>query len=157
MKVKLLQPKLFTSPFSFFFRFFIGTKKVKIKTNTFDENFEFELRQAYTQYCTAVKIVPETVYYEITKGPTKANIHQWSYLKGVISLDGKGHTTCTLPFKFNGKYGTLKFKNKKSQILIGEENLDIESQGKNIYFNLHYHKNPKSKKHKLLIDLSSGS
>ena len=157
MKVKLIQPKLFTSPFSFFFRFFIGIKKLKIKSNKIDKNFEFELRQAYTEYCTAVKIVPETCYYEITDKPTQSNIHQWSYLKGVINLDGIGQTIFRLPFQFNGKYGELKIKNKKNQILIGEENLDITSRGKNIYFNLHYHKNPKSKKHKLLIDLSSGN
>lgn len=157
MKVKLLQPELFTSPFSFFFRFFIGMKKLNLKSNKIDDNFEFELRKAFTEYCTVVKIVPETCYYEITKKPSPSDVGSWSYLKGVISLDSVGETVFKLPFKFNGEYGKLKFKNKKNQILIAEENLDITGQGKNIYFNLHYHKKPKAKKHKLLIDLSSGN
>lgn len=157
MKLKLLEPKLVRSPFSFFFRFFIGTKQLKIKSNKIDQNFEFELRKAFTEYCAGIKIVPETCYYEITETPSPSDINQWSYLKGVINLNSVGETTFKAPFKYNNKYVTLKIKNKKNQIIIGEENLNIESKGNNIYFNLFFHKNPKHKQAKLLIDLTSGN
>jgi|GEM_PF-3820403 len=156
MQLKLLQPHLVRSPFSFFFRFLIGFKKLKIKSDKIDENFEYELRSAFTQYCTSIKLVPETCYYEITKKPAKSDINRWSYLKGVINLSSEGETVFKTPFTFHGKYCEVKFKNKKNQILIGEENLNIKSKGKNIYFNLFFHKNPKHKKGKLLIDLTSG-
>jgi len=148
MKLKLLQPRLIRSPFSFFFRFFVGFKKLKIKSNKIDQNFEFELRTAFTQYCTAIKIVPETCYYQITKQPSKSDVNEWSYLKGVINLNSTGETVFKTPFTYNDKYWKIKFKNKKNQILMGEENLTIESKGKNIYFNLFFHKNPKHKKQK---------
>jgi len=156
MKIKLLQPKLHTSPFSFFFRFFIGIKKIKSKITNIDDDFEFELRKVFTEYCTAIKIVPETCYYQITKKSSKADINEWSYLKGVLNLDSNGETIFKTPFTFNGKYCDVKIKNKKNQVLICEENLNVQTKGKNIYFNLFFHKNPKHKKGKLLIDLSSG-
>tara|TARA_R100001509_G_scaffold110320_2_gene66061 strand:+ start:5067 stop:5540 length:474 start_codon:yes stop_codon:yes gene_type:complete len=157
MKVKLLEPKLQRSPFSFFFRFFVGTKKLKLKSTKIDQNFEFELRQAFTQYCAAIKIVPETCYYEITTKPTLSDINRWSYLKGVINLDNTGYTVFETPFPYEGKVCSIKVKNKKNQIIIVEENLNTKPKGKNIYFNLFFHKNPKHKKGKLLIDLTSGN
>ena len=157
MQLKLLQPHLIRSPFSFFFRFLIGFKKLKIKSDKINENFEYELRSAFTQYCAAIKLVPETCYYEITKKPAKSDINRWSYLKGVINLSSAGETIFKSPFTYNDKYLEIKFKNKKNQILLGEENLNIESKGKNIYFNLFFHRNPKHKKGKLLIDLTSGN
>ena len=157
MNIKLLEPKLQRSPFSFFFRFFIGTAKLNLKSTKIDTNFEFELRQAFTNYCTAIKIVPETCYYEITKKPSPSDINRWSYLKGVVNLDNTGSTVFETPFTYNGKVGTISVKNKKNQVIIGEENLNIRPKGKNIFFNLFFHKNPKKKKAKLLIDLSSGN
>ena len=157
MKLKLLQPKLYTSPFSFFFRFFIGVKKIKHNMNNVDEDFEFELRKAFTEYCSVIKIVPETCYYQITKKPSKADINEWSYLKGVINLSNIGQTSFSLPFNFNNTQKGIEVKNKKNQIIICEENLNIKCTGNSIYFNLFYHKNPKHKKGKLLIDLSSGN
>jgi hypothetical protein len=100
MKIKLLQPNLNSSPFSFFFRFFIGIKQLKIKSNKIDKNFEFELRKAFTEYCTAIKIVPETCYYEITEKPSPSDINQWSYLKGVINLNRVGETKLQTSFKY---------------------------------------------------------
>ena len=50
-----------------------------------------------------------------------------------------------------------RWENKKTYVKNNEENLNIESKGNNIYFNLFFHKNPKHKQAKLLIDLTSGN
>ena len=103
MKIKLLQPNLKSSPFSFFFRFFIGIKQIKIKSNEINENFEFELRQAFTEYCAAIKVIPETCFYEITQKPSSSDVNQWSYLKGIVNLNSLGETIIKTPFKYGNK------------------------------------------------------
>ena len=48
-------------------------------------------------------------------------------------------------------------QNKKNQLIIAEENLILNATGNNKFFVLYYHKNPKSREGKLLIDLTSGN
>ena len=157
LNIKVLQPSLERSPFSFFFRFFIGQTILKLKSKNINLKFEFELRIAFNLYCNALKIVPETCYYQISDKPFDADLGKWSYLKGVINLESKGTTSFKTPFKHDGDEFISVHKNKKNQVLISQEILILESEGKNIFFVLYYHKNPKAKKGKLLIDLTSGN
>jgi len=157
LTTKVLEPKIERSPFAFFFRFFIGSKILKLKSKEIDQNFEFQLRLAFTDYCNEIKLVPETCYYAISDKPFASNIGRWSYLKGVINLDSKGTTTIKTPFKYDDRDFTIDYKNNKNQIIIVEENLELNSKGNNKFFVLYYHKNPKAKEGKLLIDLTSGN
>ena len=78
LNIKVLQPSLERSPFSFFFRFFIGQKILKLKSKNINLKFEFELRIAFNLYCNALKIVPETCYYQISDKPFDADLGKWS-------------------------------------------------------------------------------
>jgi hypothetical protein len=157
LTTKVLEPKIERSPFAFFFRFFIGKKILNLKSNNIDQNFEFQLRLAFTDYCNEIQLVPETCYYIISDKPFNEEIGRWSYLKGVINLDSKGITTLKTPFKYDGRDFSIDYKNKKNQLIIAEENLVLSSTGNNKFFVLYYYKNPKAKEGKLLIDLTSGN
>ena len=158
LTIKVLEPiKHPRSPFAFFFRFFIGKKLLNLKSHNIDQNFEFQLRMAFTDYCNEIQLVPETCYYIISDKPFIEERGRWSYLKGVINLDSKGSTTLKVPFKYDGRDFAIDYKNKKNQLIIAEENLILNTTGNNKFFVLYYHKNPKSREGKLLIDLTSGN